>query len=191
MNTDNISIFDVYKGDEALVSSYIPFVSFSSQMHKDIAEAYVLNEADDFFKNILKLNIPVQPIPYIKTIGFHDFRKVNIDYFYNTLFSDICERDNSRKLINKVKWGITFDEEVTPIQVAHLKPSFSVNQQESRLDFLDRRKGRHQITYHPDNPFPLYRKYNYISLNGEPVFYYLHFTLQEILDIIKSAPQSS
>ena len=74
MNTDNISIFDVYKGDEALVSSYIPFVSFSSQMHKDIAEAYVLNEADDFFKNILKLNIPVQPIPYIKTIGFHDFR---------------------------------------------------------------------------------------------------------------------
>ena len=177
-----------YREGKELTSFYIPFVSFSNQIHKDIAEAYIFKEAEDFFKNILKIHIPVQPIPYLKTISFKVFNKVEIEYFYNTLFFDLCERDSNGKLINKVKWGITFDEEITPIQVAHLKPSFSVSQQESRLDFLDRRKGRHQITYHPDNLFPLYRKHNYISLNGKPVFYYLHFTLQEILDVIKLVP---
>lgn len=182
---NNSNIFSLYGDNEAVYSSYIPFISFSSQEQKNVAESYILREADVFFKDILRLEVSVESISYFKTIAWKDFNKVDMEYFYNTLFFDLQERDFNGKLINKLKWSVTFDEEITSIQVAYLSPSFSGEREEARLSYFDRREGRPYFSYRPHNPFPLYRKYGFISLNGEPVFYYLYFTLQEVLDAIK------
>ena len=157
-----------------------------TQEQKNKAESYIFNEGKLFFKTILKIEKPVQIVPYIKTIAWQDFHKVDMEYFYNILFFDLGERNSNGKLVNQLKWGVTFDEEITPIQVAYLYPSFSGDRQEARLSYFDRRDGRPYFSYRPYRPYLEYRKYGYISMNGEPVFYYLYFTLQEILDALKN-----
>ncbi|MDJ0616623.1 MAG: hypothetical protein QNJ63_07720 [Calothrix sp. MO_192.B10] len=71
-----------------------------------------------------------------------------------------------------MKWGITFDEECTPIKVGWISPKFNRLQSEARPRYENK-------TGHP------YRKYGTIDINGTPIFYYLHFTIQEILDVVK------
>jgi hypothetical protein len=182
---NNPNIFGVYENSNGVSSSYIPLISFATQEHKDIAESYIMNEADLFFKSILKIEDSVQLIPYLKTITWKDFNQVEMEYFYNTLFFDLGERDINGKLISKLKWGVAFDEEITPIQVAYLRPSFSGDREEARLSYSDRREGRPYFSYRPHKPCLDHRKYGFISVNGEPTFYHLYFTLQEILDAIK------
>jgi len=146
-------VFGICDESSEIFSSHIPFISFPTDKQRDSAELYISNEANFFFSDTLKINEPIEMIPYSRTINWQDFNKVNIDYFYNTLFFDLGERDSSKKLIKKLKWGVTFDEELAPIQG-------------NRSDNL-------------------YRKYGFISINRKPIFYYLHFTLQEILDALK------
>lgn len=177
----NPDVFGTFDGNVTAASRYIPVISFHSQEQKEIAESYLLREADDFFVNILKINSQIQCIPYVETISWQDFSKIEIEYFYKTLFFDLCERDSSGKLINKVKWGVTFDAEIAPIQTAYLL----AGNEEAKLSYSDSHRGRPSLRYHPQNRFPLYRRYGVITLNGEAVFYYLYFTLQEILDAIK------
>lgn len=177
---NNPDVFGVFDGNVTSASSYIPLISFHSQEQKEIAELYILKEADDFFVNILKIDSQIKCIPYSETISWQDFSKTEIEYFYKTLFFDLCERDSSGKLINKLKWGVTFDAEIAPIQIAYL-----AGNEEVKLSYLDSRNGRTSLRYHSQNRFPLYRRYGVITLNGEAVFYYLYFTLQEILDAIK------
>ncbi|WP_148288079.1 hypothetical protein [Prochlorothrix hollandica] len=181
----DFSIFGVHETSNGVSSSYIPCISFATQEYKDIAESYVAREADLFFKSILKIEETVQFTPYLKTITWEDFNQVEIEYFYNTLFFDLGERDINGRLINKLKWSVAFDEEITPIQVADLSPSFTGDRGEARLSYSDRREGRPYFSYRPHKPFLDHRKHGFISVNGEPVFYYLYFTLQEILDSIK------
>ena len=126
----------------------------------------------------MKINRSIQCIPYAKTISRQDFNQIDIKYFYETLFFDLCERDSRGKLINNLKWGVTFDAEMAPIQTASSNKEVSLN-------YLDNREGRPSLRYHSLNPSPLYRRYGVITLNGEAVFYYLYFTLQEMLDAIK------
>ena len=191
MNKSNI--FSICDQTSQIVSSYIPLLSFSTQENCNIAESYISNEAMLFFSDILQINESIQMIPYSKTISHKDFNQKSIGdedslgYFYNTLFFDLGQRDSNKKLLKKLKWGVTFDEELTPIQVAYLPPTFSGNSDEARLSYLDRRDGRPRHLYRSHNPYISYRKYGFISINGEPIFYYLHFTLQEILDAIKTA----
>jgi hypothetical protein len=89
------------------------------------------------------------------------------------LFFDLGERDSNKKLIRKLKWGITFDQELAPIATSY--PTYKNS--EGRTCLLD----------YKSRGLPYPRNYGYISINGEPIFYYLHFTLQEILDAIKTA----
>ncbi|BAY42251.1 hypothetical protein NIES2111_66470 (plasmid) [Nostoc sp. NIES-2111] len=180
-----INAISICSEGQAVCSCYIPFISFASKEQKEKAENYILKEADDFFSNIMMLNTSIQPVPYPKLITHNDFTKMDMEYFYNNLFYDLGERDSNGKLICKLKWGIVFDEEITPIQVAYLNPNFSGNREDARLVYSDRRDGRPYRTYRPHNPYIPYRKYGFISINGKPVFYYLHFTLQEILDAVK------
>ncbi|MBD2578254.1 hypothetical protein [Oscillatoria sp. FACHB-1406] len=186
----DFSIFGIHENNRGVYSSYIPFISFATQEHKGIAESYVIREADVFFKSILKIEDSVQLVPYLETITLKDFNQVEMEYFYNTLFFDLGERDINGRLINKLKWSVAFDEEMTPIQVAYLSPSFSGNSGEARLSYSDRREGRPYFSYRPQKLFLDYRKYGFISVNGEPVFYYLHFTLQEILDTLKQPSEN-
>lgn len=179
------NVFFLFSEGELLESNYIPLISFASQEQKDRAESFILSEAEDFFGNLLNTSDSVQPIPYYKTISKQDFNQINIEYFYNNLFFNLGERDFSGKLINKPKWGVTFDEELAPIQTAYLSPYFSGNSEEIRLSYSDRREGRQNLAYRTHNPFSSYRKYGFISLNGEPIFYYLYFTIQEVLDALK------
>jgi hypothetical protein len=183
MNHPNI--FSLNNENEGVSSTYVPFISFSSHERKDLAESYILREADYFFKSILKIDIPIASIPYYKNITPQDFNQVEMQYFYNTLFFDLGERDSRGKLVNKLKWGVTFDEAAAPIQVAYLNPSFSDSHEEAKLSYSDFNVSRPLLSYRLSNSATLYRKYGFISLNGVPVFYYLHFTLQEVLDAIK------
>lgn len=181
----NSSIFGTYEDSNGVYSSYVPFISFATQEYKDIAESYIIKEADLFFKDILKIEDSVQLIPYLNTITWKDFNQVEMEYFYNTLFFDIGERDINGKLINKLKWCVAFDEEITPIQVAYVIPFLSGDRRAANFIYSDSRPGRPSFPYRPHKPFLDYRKYGLISINGEPVLYYLYFTLQEILDAIK------
>ena len=108
-------IFSIDNHPNQIVSSYIPLLSFSTQESCNIAESYISKEAELFFSDMLQIDEPIQMIPYFKTISFKDFNVVPIEYFYNNLFFDLGERDSNKKLIRKLKWGITFDEELTPI----------------------------------------------------------------------------
>jgi hypothetical protein len=181
---NNPDIFGIFDGNAIYDSRYIPLISFHSQEQKEMAEVYIQREANDFFENILQINPPPQCIPYSKTINWQDFNKVDIEYFYETLFFDLCKRDPIGKLISNLKWGVTFDAEIAPITTAYMNPLSSRNE-ESKLSYSDSHRGRQSLRYHPQNHFPLYRRYGVITLNGEAVFYYLYFTMQEILDAIK------
>jgi hypothetical protein len=178
-------IFGIFAQNGEICSSHIPFISFLTQEQRDDAELYISTEAELFFRDILKINEPTEMIPYAKTISYQDFMQVNIKVLYNTLFFNLGERDFENKLIKKLKWGVTFDEELTPIQVADHPQFFSGSSDEERLSYLDRREGRPRTPYRSHNSYISYRKYGFISINGEPIFYYLHFTLQEILDALK------
>ncbi|MBW4573521.1 MAG: hypothetical protein KME31_37885 [Tolypothrix carrinoi HA7290-LM1] len=171
-------------------SDYVPLISFKKKEQKEAAENYILEETTEFFENILKLSISVaqNQLAYPIVINHKDFKYENIEYFYEYFFHDLGERKSDGKLKEKIKWGITFDEECAPIQVA--KHYFDSKSQEVRLEYFDARKGRPRIPYRPfyRNYLP-YRRYGTIDINGTPIFYYIHFTLQEILDVIKQTPE--
>jgi len=65
-----------------------------------------------FFKKILKIQNSIDMIPYYKSIHYDNFHKINIQEIYNLLFFDLGDRDrDSNKLVHKLKWSLTFDEE--------------------------------------------------------------------------------
>ena len=172
-------------------SFYVPLISFKTREQKEAAEKYIIDEVIDFFSNILKLSIPVDKnqLLYPQVITHNDFKTKDIKYFYEYLFHDLGEREADGKLKNKIKWGITFDEECAPIQVA--KHYLYPQRQEVRLDYFDSRTGRPRLPYRPSQRSCLpYRRYGTIDINGTAIFYYIHFTLQEILDVIKKIPIS-
>jgi hypothetical protein len=106
-------------------------------------------------------------------------------YFYKTILYDLGERDpafglelltlNSNKrgrLKLLPKWGITFDEKCAPIIINWLSPKFHIypNTDISKIQYKD---------------IPPHYRYGTININGRPIFYYIYFTLQELLDVIK------
>lgn len=163
-------VFSIFDGDLIPYSHNISLISFHSQDQKNSAEKYIFTESNKFFENILKITDPIQYIPYSKTINWQDFnsKHIEIKYFYTMLFHDLCERDSEGKLINKLKWSITFDEKMAPIKTAFA--SSKSPGKEVKLKDLDFSRPA--------------RRYGVITINGKAVFYYLHFTLQEILDVI-------
>ncbi len=179
--SNEIDIIGIRSESLCYESDYVPFISFKNKFQKDAVEKYILEEVDDFFKNILRKNFFQTQIPYHKIITKSDFIAIDISYFYENIFYDLGERDKNGKLKPKIKWGITFDEKCVPIRVANqyrIKP-------EEKIGYFDRREGRPRLQYRSHNPYPPYRQYGTIDINGEPIFYYLQFTLQEILDVIE------
>lgn len=144
-------------------SEYVPFLSFKNQEQKKVAESYIYQEISAFFEKILPSQAVI-PIPYAKLITETDFKKIEISYFYENLFHDL-ERKPNGKLEAKIRWGITFDEKCVPCQLGYVNPSF---------------RG-----YGKPPDIKKERRYGTIDINGSPVFYYIYFTLQEILDVIK------
>jgi hypothetical protein len=179
MNLEYTDNFIIVSDSFEIQSNFIPLIAFKSQEQKEIAENYLIEEAKDFFTNILKVNYDCIQIPYPQLITKQDFKATDIEYFYENLFYDLGERDSNGKLKAKIKWGITFDEENTPIEVG-------IFNRQNKFINIDYRRYRPRLSYRPQHKnLMLFRKYGTIDINGIPIFYYLHFTLQEILDAIK------
>jgi len=73
-------VFGICDESIGILSSHIPFVSFLNNKQRDNAELYISTKADLFFRDILKINEPIEMIPYSRTINRQDFKEVNIDY---------------------------------------------------------------------------------------------------------------
>jgi hypothetical protein len=161
----------------AFQSNYVPLISFKNEKQQQAAEKYIITEANTFLDKILpdkdKKVEPLQ-LPYSKLITEKDFKQEDISYFYENLFYDLKRMSNGT-LDATIKWGITFDEKCTPISVGFVSPNYTGYNPD--------------IKYSDSNNRP-YRKYGTIDINGTPVFYYIYFTLQEILDEIKKLPNS-
>jgi hypothetical protein len=172
-----LDIIQLHENSEHLdfYSDYVPVISFKNKFQKDIIEKYILEEVKDFFKKVeINLDVNKNQVPCQKTITEKDFKnseKFKISYFYKTLFKDLGEREPDGRLKAKIKWGITFDEKCVPSQLGYVNPSFT-GYKKPTIKYVDP-QGRP------------YRRYGTIDINGSPVFYYIYFTLQEILDVIK------
>ena len=154
-------------------SSYVPLISFKNEEQKKAAEDYISGEANKFF-DILLTDQAVKPLAYPLLITEWEFKKIDMIYFYENLFYDL-ERKPDGKLEAKIKWGITFDVKCAPIELSY-------GSEKSR-------GFGHKIAEKNGNGRP-YRRYGTIDINRKAVFYYIYFTLQEILDVIKQLPNS-
>ncbi|MEA5601004.1 hypothetical protein [Nostoc sp. UHCC 0252] len=134
-------------------------------------EYYISQQVDGFFQKIYP-SVNKTQLCYSQIITETDFQKIEISYFYKNFFDDL-ERDSDGKLNLKIKWSISFDEKCTPIKLAYLAPDYRGNELQPRSLSYNDVNGR------------LHRKYGTIEINGFPIFYYIYFTLQEILDVIK------
>ncbi|MEH2317129.1 hypothetical protein [Nostoc sp.] len=163
------NIIGTRSGDGDFESAYVPFISFANDEQKKAIENYIFMQVDEFFKKIYPAGVIRTQLSYSKLIteeDFKDFNKVKISYFYENLFHDL-ERGSDGKLELKIKWSITFDERCTPIKLANLPPNH---------------RG------YKDVKSCLPRKYGTIEINRIPVFYYIYFTIKEILDVAKQMP---
>ncbi|MBD2598160.1 hypothetical protein H6G74_28105 [Nostoc spongiaeforme FACHB-130] len=158
--------------DTHFQSIYVPFISFANEKQKDSIERYIFQQVDDFFLKISP-GVNATQLSYSKVITEKDYQEIQISYFYDNLFHDL-ERGSDGKLKLKVKWSITFDERCTPIQLVNLPANYRGH--EPNPKFLDK-----------DNEGRPHRKYGTIEINGVPIFYYIYFTLQEILDVVKQS----
>lgn len=172
----------IYPENYQFESDYLPLISFKTEQQKASAEKYILTKVEIFFHKIIKINIDVNKsqIPYSKIITEKDFKPKEINYFYDNIFFDLGNRNSKGELDFSPKWGITFDEKCAPISVSWLSP------------FYRKQKGK---KYDPDFKLFCYShqdsyewnyKYGTIDINEKPIFYYIYFTLQELLDVIKN-----
>lgn len=156
-------------------SNYVPLICFKNQQQKESAEKYIVEEASLFFVNILNIDVSITQLAYPKIITEQDFKTVDIKYFYENLFHDLGERRADGRLEPKIKWGITFDEKCAPIEVGWISPNFNGSQHEIR-------------PFYKDSEGSPYRRYGTIDINGTPIFYYIYFTIQEILNVVRQVP---
>lgn len=179
MNEDIKSI-GIYPENCQFESDYLPLISFKTKQQKDIAEQYILTKARVFFREIIKIEIDVEKsqIIYPKMITETDFKIKSVSYFYENIFFDLGQRDADKKSGFFPKWGITFDEKCAPIKVMYLSRNYpfdpnSTNQ--PKLKFFQYSHRTYEFSY----------RYGTLELNKQPIFYYIYFTLQEILDEIR------
>lgn len=168
-----INIIGICPKTPLFESSYVPLISFKNEEQKKAAEDYITREANNFFKILLKAQ-EVKPLAYPLLITELDFTKIDMSYFYENIFDDL-ERKPDGKLEAKIKWGITFDLKCAPIELIYVS---SESRGFGHKNAEKNGKGSPQ------------RRYGTIDINGKPVFYYIYFTLQEILDVIKQLPNS-
>ena len=169
---ENNNIIGITTDCLKLKSDYMPYILFNNIEQQKIAEEYIIKEVSHFFKTFVKEQIDDIarariPTPYL--ITDYDFLNVDIKYFYEILFCDLGKRNKQNKLITQIKWGAIFDERCTPIEIAYLSKNYQGDDPKLKK-FNDNRR---------------YRKYGTIDINGTPIFYYIYFTVQEILNAIR------
>lgn len=179
MNQEIKSI-DIYSENCVFESNFLPLISFKTEEQKNKAEEYILTKVGIFFDKIIKINIDVRQsqISYSKLITEKDFKVKSMkEYFYKYLFFDLGERKSDGKLDFSPKWGITFDKKCAPISVSWLSPRFRLGRSKPSFTPLDCEK---YLGYKEN------LHYGTIDINKKAIFYYIYFSLQEILDVIKN-----
>src|SRR5919202_594044 len=136
-------------------------------MNPDIKNVGIYNENFNF-----EIDVKESQINYSNTITEKDFTKKPISYFYENIFVDLGKR-SAGKLDVSPKWRITFDQKCAPIDVSYLPANYR-NSQPKFTPFEYK---------HSNKKF--YHRYGTIDINGKPIFYYIYFPLQEIIDVIK------
>ncbi|TAF51191.1 MAG: hypothetical protein EAZ61_11125 [Oscillatoriales cyanobacterium] len=143
---------------------------------------YINSEVKHLFFDVLDLkNISFKYIEDSKVPPyFFDPRvkEVTEDFWSYELFEPCLERDNNGRLAIKPLWTITLDLEVACVQVR--KQNYSGNK-EFVWDW-----SRKKIGYmEPKSNAQMYRAYNCIYARKTPLLFYVHFTLQELIDCVK------
>ena len=73
-HTDNfITVSDLFE----IKTHFIPCIALKSQEQKETAENYLIEEAKDFFTNILKINYDIIRITYAHLIIKQEFKNIN------------------------------------------------------------------------------------------------------------------
>ncbi len=178
MNPD-IKNVGIYNENFNFKSDYLPLIAFKSENQKKAVEEYILTKVDVFFKRIIKIEIDVKEsqINYSHTITENDFIEKPISYFYKNIFVHLGKR-SAGKLDVSPKWGITFDQKCAPIEVSYLSPGYLRNSPNYQPEFTP-------FGYNYSKNKKFYYRYGTIDINSKPIFYYIYFTLQEIIDVIK------
>ncbi|WP_324282246.1 hypothetical protein VKI21_18425 [Cyanobacterium aponinum UTEX 3222] len=153
-----------------MTSKYIPLICFKDQEQREIIDNYILKEAEYFF-SLIKVNIDVETnfLFCFNLITDKEFQTIDIKYFYENILNNI-QRNSEEKLEHQPKWGVTFDNKCTPMKLAYVSPNYTGNN--PKLNY-ENNKGK---------PF---RNFGTFEINDQPIFYYLYFTMQEILDAIR------
>lgn len=181
----NFRNIDIYSEDYAFESSYLPLISFKTDRQRELVEEYIFKKVDIFFTKIMNINISVREsqVAYHKTITEKDFKTKKSEYFYRNIFSDLGQRDANGKLKFPPKWSITFDKKCAPISVSRLSRNFRI--------IKDKRSGKRikepdleTFIYHHQGIYKWHYRYGTIDISGTPAFYYIYFTLQELLDVL-------
>lgn len=177
-----IGIKNVSADNYFFESCYLPWISFKNEKQVEAVNKYIYLKAKIFFRQILDLQLPgfnfqSNYISYHQIITDLDFKKTQIKYFYSNIFSCLGERDRESKLVFIPRWGITFDENNCPIETSFL-PSSYIPSPASKINFTP-------LKYFSENREVSFIRYGDIRANDEPIFYYIYFTMQEILDQIR------
>lgn len=154
------------------ISQYIPLITFKAQKQRRNVDEYIVNEAKHFFSSLeLNINVEKNFIGCDNLVTDKEFNEVDIQYFYENILSNI-KRNAEGKLEHQPKWGVTFDQKCAPIEkLAYVSPNYTGN----------------NPIYGPKGESV--RRFGTFDINGQPIFYYLYFTIQEILDAIRDSDE--
>ena len=135
-----------------VTSFYVPYLSFCENTSRFLAKNFIEPKVKEFFdtKKIDKYDL----IDTEKYISDLDFETVHFSYFYENILADITKKDG--KIHHTIKYGITFDEEVT-----------SKTCEQTKI------------------------KYDEISLNKKPIFYFIYFDLKEIMRFLRKQERNT
>ncbi len=168
--SQEIDVFSVYSEKKGFQRKFVPLVCFKNQQQKEVAEKYILEQVEKFFQKLRKKDnniVSEIPVSYKKTITDIDFeQEPDNKYFYENLFYDLGERLPNGELKENIKWCITFDRTLAPIELKYTQ----------KTGFENKPKKNDLLSI---------RQFGTIDVNGKPFFYYIYFTMQEILDEIK------
>lgn len=95
-----------------VISYYVPYLSFNKKASDVINNKFITPKIDRFFVARRIAKGKYKPIDVTKYISDLDFKTVSFSYFYENILADITKKQ-SGEILHTVKYGITFDEEVT------------------------------------------------------------------------------
>lgn len=154
-----MSVFRTREAEDGFVSQIAPMLALKSEQQNLAVRKYVDEEARRFFASLDQDASHAIFIPYERTIADLDFTKVDMQYFYTTMFTYL-DRAKDGRLTMPMLWCITLDRETAPFTL--------------------------QLLANEDTPSgPRSRRYGMIAINGRTVCYLVHFELQEILNIVR------